>query len=84
MIIKSDLTHLLENDTHPIDIIRNPPHYKSKTGLEAIDVIEAFDLDFNLGNAVKYILRSKNKNKETDLKKARQYLNRAINGTWDY
>ncbi|MCW6678181.1 DUF3310 domain-containing protein [Anaerococcus sp. NML200574] len=34
-----------------------PDYYKSG-GLEAFDVIDAFDLDFNLGNAFKYIARA--------------------------
>jgi hypothetical protein len=62
------------------DLINSPPHYQSG-GLEAIDVIEAFDLDFCLGNACKYILRAGRKTGEAplkDLKKARWYLNRTI------
>ena len=44
-----------------------------------IDVIEAFDLDFRLGNAVKYILRARKKGQfEVDLEKAAWYLRRAI------
>jgi hypothetical protein len=62
------------------DYVNHPPHYKSNTGLESIDVIEAFELDFNLGNAVKYILRCGKKDDACqDLKKAVWYLNRAIN-----
>lgn len=34
-----------------------PDYYKSG-GLEAFDVIDAFELDFNLGNAFKYIARA--------------------------
>jgi hypothetical protein len=61
-------------DKDPVD----PPHYKGKN-IEVIDVIEAFDLDFCLGNAVKYILRHKNKdNPLIDLKKCRWYVDRAI------
>lgn len=58
----------------------NPGHYKSG-GLEAIDVIEAFDLSFCLGNTVKYVLRAGRKTGEatlTELKKARWYLDREI------
>lgn len=55
-----------------------PDYYKSG-GLEAFDVIDAFDLDFNLGNAFKYIARAGNKdNKVEDLRKAVTYLNREI------
>lgn len=63
----------------PVDMIGEPPHYKSATGLQAIDVIEAFNLGFHLGNVVKYILRSGRKgNALEDLKKARWYLERHI------
>ena len=61
------------------DLVNHPPHYKGKRNLESIDVIEAFDLGFNLGNAVKYILRCNKKgNKIQDLDKAIWYLKREI------
>jgi hypothetical protein len=59
----------------------NPNHYKTEKGIESIDVIEAFELDFCLGNAVKYILRAGKKPDqpiERDLEKAIWYLNRRI------
>ena len=65
----------------------NPEHYQSDTNLEAIDVIEAFDLNFHRGNIVKYILRAgrktekgyENKEKQLeDLNKAKWYLSRLI------
>lgn len=60
------------------DPVNNPAHYKAG-GLEAIDVIEAFELGFRLGNAVKYILRAGRKlDALEDLKKARWYLDREI------
>ena len=47
---------------------------------EAIKVIEAWGLGFNLGNATKYIARVDRKgNAIEDLKKARWYLDREIN-----
>jgi hypothetical protein len=61
------------------NMVESPKHYVSSDGLEAIDVIESFDLNFNLGNAVKYILRSGKKwNREEDLLKALWYINREI------
>ena len=55
-----------------------PDYYKSG-GLEAFEVIDAFDLDFNLGNAFKYIVRAGKKgDKAEDLRKAVTYLNREI------
>lgn len=56
--------------------VDSPKHYLGKT-LEAIDVIEDFNLSFNLGNAIKYILRCEHKeNKAQDLRKAIWYLQR--------
>lgn len=61
------------------DNVNHPSHYKTESGIEAIDVIEAFSLNFHRGNAVKYILRSGKKNDELeDLKKAAWYINREI------
>ena len=60
------------------ETINHPPHYISD-GFEAIDIIEAFKLDFCLGNTIKYILRAGQKgNKLEDLRKAKWYLERAI------
>ncbi len=58
--------------------VNHPAHYQSSVG-EVIDVIEAFNLNFNLGNCVKYILRAGKKDSAlTDLEKAAWYLNREI------
>lgn len=59
--------------------VNHPEHYKAN-GMEAIDIIEAYGLDFSLGNAVKYILRAgrKSRNKLEDLQKASWYINREI------
>jgi Protein of unknwon function (DUF3310) len=61
-----------------------PSHYtSSKAGLEAINVIEAFKLGWNLSNALKYILRADRKGqRESDLDKAIAYLWRERYGTW--
>jgi iron-sulfur cluster repair protein YtfE (RIC family) len=61
--------------------IAHPEHYGGKENpYEAIKVIEAWDLDFCLGNVVKYISRAGKKNNTIeDLKKAQWYLNRKIN-----
>ena len=56
-------------------------HYTSG-GIEVIDIIEAYNLGFSLGNAVKYILRCGKKGTEQDsikdLEKAKAYLSREI------
>lgn len=64
--------------------VDHPKHYQGK-GLEAIDVIEAFDLNFCEGNVLKYLLRYKNKNGQEDLDKCLWYLNRlkALNTVTD-
>lgn len=61
--------------------IDHPAHYRKDTDHETIDVIESWELGFNLGNVVKYISRSgiKDPNKHIeDLEKARWYLDREI------
>jgi hypothetical protein len=61
--------------------INHPEHYGGDNTYEAIKVIEAWDLDFSLGNTIKYISRAgkKDKAKEIeDLKKALWYLDRKI------
>jgi len=61
--------------------VSHPEHYGGKDNpYEAIKVIEAWDLDFCLGNVVKYISRAGKKNNTIeDLKKAKFYLERKIN-----
>jgi len=60
------------------DNVNHPAHYKVG-GIETIDFIEAKQLNYNLGNVVKYIARADNKgNRKEDLLKARWYLNREI------
>ena len=60
------------------EAVNHPAHYRSG-GLEAIEVIEAFELGFRLGNVVKYVLRSDRKGAPVgDLEKAAWYLNREI------
>lgn len=62
------------------EMVRNPAHYQGAT-LEAIDVIDDFQLNFNLGNSTKYILRCGKKDpykSVEDLEKAIWYLKREI------
>jgi hypothetical protein len=59
-------------------MVNHPKHY-NVDGYEVIDIIDAFKLNFNMGNALKYLLRADRKgNKEQDLKKALWYLQREI------
>lgn len=59
-----------------IERVNHPKHYQGN-GIEVIDVIESFSLNFNLGNSIKYILRADKKgSRSEDLKKAIWYLER--------
>lgn len=60
------------------DDVNEPRHY-NKQGIEVIDVIEAYELPYKLGNVIKYVLRHQYKDDPIkDLKKARWYLDRTI------
>jgi hypothetical protein len=60
------------------DAVNHPSHYKVG-GIETIDFIEAKQLDYHLGNVVKYISRADHKDEKLEnLKKAQWYLNRAV------
>ena len=66
------------------DNVNHPAHYQTKSGLETIDVIDAFTEGLEgieavcTGNAIKYLCRWKKKNGLEDLKKARWYINKLI------
>lgn len=65
-------------DADTPDLVNHPPHYKTG-GIETIDFIEAKDLNFRLGNVIKYVARAEKKGDPLeDLKKARWYLEREI------
>lgn len=65
-------------------MVSHPSHYQSETGLEVIDVIEAFTFDLkgieatDTGNILKYICRWNAKNGLQDLEKAQWYLTHLI------
>jgi hypothetical protein len=60
------------------DPVNHPAHYKVG-GIETIDFIEAKRLNYNMGNAVKYIARADHKgNRKQDLEKAVWYLQREL------
>lgn len=57
--------------------INHPDHYGGKDNTyEAIKIIEAYDLNFSLGNVIKYVLRAgkKSENAIEDLEKAARYI----------
>lgn len=60
------------------DPVNRPAHY-TVGGIETIDYIEAKQLNYHLGNVVKYVSRAGKKGVALeDLKKARWYLEREI------
>lgn len=63
----------------PEDNVNHPAHYNAYKGIEVIDLTE--QMNFNRGNAVKYIARAGLKDPEKtveDLEKARWYIDREI------
>lgn len=57
------------------DVIKQPSHYVEGRKYEPKDVIRDWGLNFNLGNAVKYIARAGRKDDIVqDLKKAQEYI----------
>ena len=63
-----------KNDIEP-DVITNPSHYCEGRKYEPRKVIADWDLNFNLGSAVKYLSRAGRKEDAvTDLKKAIQFI----------
>ena len=67
---------VIPEDHNPVN---HPAHYLAYKGLEVIQLTE--QMNFNRGNAVKYICRAGLKSKDTeieDLQKARWYITREI------
>lgn len=66
-------------------MVSHPEHYQSESGLEVIDVIEAFTSELSgieatdTGNILKYACRWKKKNGVQDLKKNMWYTQHLIN-----
>jgi len=66
-------------EKYQTDLVNHPAHYKAG-GIETINFIEAKDLNYRLGNVVKYVSRAGKKDSDPvqDLEKAAWYLNREI------
>lgn len=76
---KAALTSMVEREQ-----VNHPAHYGGDTTYEAIKVIEAWELGFCLGNAIKYISRAGKKpgsNPRQDVEKARWYVDRYLENT---
>ena len=73
-----ELPVVLVDETPQEDIVNHPAHYKIG-GIETIDFIEAKQLNYHLGNVIKYITRADYKGSRLEnLKKAEWYLKREI------
>lgn len=60
------------------DLVNHPSHY-THSNIEPIDVIEAWDLPYHLGQVIKYIGRYRHKGTGLlDLRKAHWYLCRHV------
>ncbi len=75
-VIDKEISTILAEKNTKKNNVDHPEHYqvfKDKSGIEPIDI--ARHLDFDLGNAIKYILRAGNKgNAVEDLNKAIWYI----------
>lgn len=78
----NDIVHPKTEPSIVGNSVNHPPHYGgANNAYEAIKVIEAWDVEFCLGNTLKYICRAGKKDDSLtveDLKKAQWYLNRRI------
>lgn len=76
----------LQENARIKEAVNSPKHYFGIYGLEAITVMKNFIPNYEdsymgylIGNVIKYILRAPQKGKQLeDLKKARKYLDEAI------
>jgi len=59
----------------PIELQEVPDYYKGKNGYMAKDVVSNFDLSYNIGTAVTYLLRSKNKHNDGGVEDIRKAIN---------
>ena len=63
------------------EAVNHPKHYGGEDNpMEVIKIINHYDLNFELGNVLKYVLRADKKgNRKQDLQKALWYLQHEIN-----
>ncbi len=52
-----------------------PEYYKGKNGYMAKDVVTNFDLSYNVGTAVTYLIRSKRKHNDNGVQDIRKAIN---------
>ena len=69
---------LVDAHMKPKDLINSPDHYTAG-GIETIDFIEAKEVNYHVGNAIKYLSRAKHKGDYLEnIKKAQWYINREV------
>lgn len=63
------------------EAVNHPKHYGGEDNpMEVIKIINHYDLNFELGNVLKYLIRADKKgNRKQDLQKALWYLQHEIN-----
>lgn len=66
-----------EDDTNDSEV-ESPKRYVGKSGMQVFDVIDEFGLGYYEGNALKYLIRYKEKNGIEDLEKCKYYIDRII------
>ena len=74
-----NLNYRYKNLDYKMNNQTTPTHYQGS--IQPIDLINAQDLNFNLGNVVKYVCRAGKKQGEnvlSDLEKAQNYINYEI------
>ena len=74
--INSAILCVYDMKASTINNTTTPPHYQGT--IQPIDLINAQDLNFNLGNVIKYVCRAGKKQGEnilSDLEKAKDYIN---------
>ena len=76
-------TKLLAVLTKKMGKVNHPSHYGGESNTyETIKIIESYNLNFSLGNVIKYTLRAGKKiNEIEDLEKAKWYLEKLIECT---
>lgn len=81
-VLKNAINEARKHSKPSYELIDHPSHYGGLNAKhEAISVIEEWNLNFHLGNVIKYVSRAGRKPDQSvidDLKKAKWYLERQI------
>lgn len=76
VVYELNIPHVPRETLQENDHINHPEHYTK--GIETLDYINSWEMNFMQGNVIKYVTRYPYKNGLEDLKKAQVYLNRLI------